>query len=852
MQFNEKLKKLRAEKGVSQSELAEKIYVSRSAVAKWENGLGLPSRESLNLLAEFFNVDKNELLSDPETAHVIINKNHTLSKQKLWIMALVVLSCVLIVVAAVLIPLALKKPAPTPEPTYIRELIFETEKDTENLNVKNYADDVISTDKYFAPSRILTYDSNFLIVPIPNFLIKYTYGDDIYYTEVKNRDVSWPVSENCEVKYSTKGDYIYVLPADEPYGEKTEYCINFAVEDMRLSIKIKQEPIRIETIDIELDSTSMAEVKLGDKLRIYTHILPINTDNKLLTFKIDKIVRPNGIPYGGPLDKFAEFPSYMSSYGENFVYYIEPKIEIEPGSEIYFYAMAEHDNVYSNILKVRVARVQIDDIFLASDNSSSVVAGSTIIFTPVASPSNATFNIIGEQFEVTLATPEMATLVCLDGHYYLTATTDETKLFQKITVLISTPEKYSKLFYWTIENQPIEVSLYNADNGKMLEKSFFMEKGSSMRFAAATYPDYYTCVNTQFTYKSYYPESFFTVSDDGKTLTVAENAPGGMRIYLTVSARIETAYGNSIYYTFNYTITVPNVQLEGITLKPNSERLIKGEYLDFTYEYFPANADVDLAGMAISMLDKVTGVKVISGAVDRVFTYDTAVGGTKASFEAAYNTKNGLVKSNIVTLTVQNIPVTDVMFGIETFKVVLGETYPLALRFNTGADITSVQYKLLDTVGGVYFTNKDNLFVAPDAAVGTKFKIQADVDGVESNIINLEIVESPQPEQVFEISRGTFCPMKNTYYPAAKANSVKFILVEDVYDVYILNLPEEQFDRILSVQSYAATGTIFHVTAIIDGVADRVLTFKIVEPPEEQSITVTTIIQAEEFKRHGY
>ena len=39
MQFNERLKELRLKKGISQAELAKAIFVSRSAVAKWENGL---------------------------------------------------------------------------------------------------------------------------------------------------------------------------------------------------------------------------------------------------------------------------------------------------------------------------------------------------------------------------------------------------------------------------------------------------------------------------------------------------------------------------------------------------------------------------------------------------------------------------------------------------------------------------------------------------------------------------------------------------------------------------------------------------------------------------------------------
>ncbi|MCH5162234.1 MAG: helix-turn-helix transcriptional regulator [Clostridiales bacterium] len=82
MQFNEKLKKLRGEKGVSQSELAESIYVSRSAVAKWENGLGLPSNESLRLLCEYFDVSKEDLYSDAPTEKVIVQKNKIISRSR--------------------------------------------------------------------------------------------------------------------------------------------------------------------------------------------------------------------------------------------------------------------------------------------------------------------------------------------------------------------------------------------------------------------------------------------------------------------------------------------------------------------------------------------------------------------------------------------------------------------------------------------------------------------------------------------------------------------------------------------------------------------------------------------------
>ena len=56
MQFHERLKEYRKNQGLTQEELAEKLHVSRSAVAKWENGLGLPSDDSLDDIAALFGV----------------------------------------------------------------------------------------------------------------------------------------------------------------------------------------------------------------------------------------------------------------------------------------------------------------------------------------------------------------------------------------------------------------------------------------------------------------------------------------------------------------------------------------------------------------------------------------------------------------------------------------------------------------------------------------------------------------------------------------------------------------------------------------------------------------------------
>ena len=66
MEFNKKLQELRRQKGMTQEELAEKIYVSRTAVSKWESGRGYPNIESLKALSKFYSVSIDDLLSGEE------------------------------------------------------------------------------------------------------------------------------------------------------------------------------------------------------------------------------------------------------------------------------------------------------------------------------------------------------------------------------------------------------------------------------------------------------------------------------------------------------------------------------------------------------------------------------------------------------------------------------------------------------------------------------------------------------------------------------------------------------------------------------------------------------------------
>ena len=61
--FAETLKRLRTEQGLSQAQLAGQVYVTRSTVARWENGSRLPDAAMINRLAQNLGVDVNALLN---------------------------------------------------------------------------------------------------------------------------------------------------------------------------------------------------------------------------------------------------------------------------------------------------------------------------------------------------------------------------------------------------------------------------------------------------------------------------------------------------------------------------------------------------------------------------------------------------------------------------------------------------------------------------------------------------------------------------------------------------------------------------------------------------------------------
>ena len=74
MTLGEKIKEARKQCGLSQEQLAEKMSVSRSAIAKWETDKGLPDIDNLKVLAGFLNVSVDYLLDDGERIDELVTR----------------------------------------------------------------------------------------------------------------------------------------------------------------------------------------------------------------------------------------------------------------------------------------------------------------------------------------------------------------------------------------------------------------------------------------------------------------------------------------------------------------------------------------------------------------------------------------------------------------------------------------------------------------------------------------------------------------------------------------------------------------------------------------------------------
>lgn len=567
MQFNEKLKKLRSGKGVTQAELAEKVYVSRSAVAKWESGLGLPSGESLATLAEFFGVDKSELLSDPETESVIINKNSALSKQKLWIIALVALSCVLIVVAAILIPFAVKN-----SNTVKRELIFATERDIDTSEIIIYTDSQLNADNYFAPTRTFAIPAGMNVVELPQLLIKVTRKGQVSFEKI-SADPTFTYSDQIYIYKHTDGEFYGTL-RDTSLDDCTG-CLNIKVNGLCLSVKILRASSPVESIDISL-LFGGNKIGLSLSTELKADITPSNAPHKSYSYVIEKITHSNGVIYSAPLSKYA----YVDG---NTLYTTE---YIDVGAKIYLYAETDVEKVKSNTLAIEVERVEVMRIDFENSEwlFNSITSGEWLHVNLKFFPEYATINVKNEEFNVAV-TPDIASVEKTANGFILCASDKRSDIGKRITVEVSTPEGYSRVWYYDIEGIRVQnVVVINADTGLELDDVTEISYGASLNLQAVITPAdaYYTDIHFRFSTQPGIKQwEHVKVTTDGK-MTFSCELPVSPETYLTVLS--------GAVISKEYKIIMKPITVERVELSAESQYITSYSRTRLSVSIFPENA----------------------------------------------------------------------------------------------------------------------------------------------------------------------------------------------------------------------------------------------------------------------
>lgn len=81
MEFKEKIQNLRSKHNLTQEQLSEKLYVSRTAISKWESGKGYPNIDTLKDISKLFNVTIDDLLSSEEIINIAKEEQKINSKK---------------------------------------------------------------------------------------------------------------------------------------------------------------------------------------------------------------------------------------------------------------------------------------------------------------------------------------------------------------------------------------------------------------------------------------------------------------------------------------------------------------------------------------------------------------------------------------------------------------------------------------------------------------------------------------------------------------------------------------------------------------------------------------------------
>ncbi len=235
MKFSERLKDFRKQNNITQQELADKLFVSRSAIAKWEQDRGLPSEDILQKISELIGIPIEELIPEKELRAITIENNNKLNRQKFnfkVLFSILLASIILLSIVFSVVLTGLKNDNPPPKEgsatAFCRAEVHGEILTLENhkaplvfsVNVNLNDTSIEYLDKYGYPSSLKNVKTGYKLK------FAYTYSEDQEQIRTFGKVTGiYLIDDYVHGELITKG---FFLSTSEYTGDKVPiYCPNF-------------------------------------------------------------------------------------------------------------------------------------------------------------------------------------------------------------------------------------------------------------------------------------------------------------------------------------------------------------------------------------------------------------------------------------------------------------------------------------------------------------------------------------------------------------------------------------------------------------------------------------------------
>lgn len=245
--FKNKIKDLRIENNYTQEELANKIHISRQSISKWENGLSYPTKQSIELICEIFNVKISDLLDEEELALMSIDNysNIKTKNRSLFLyVSIGLVSLIIVIISSIIIfnnRLNNLSGVPTlPKVPLTETVVGYAILDADGLeHYRNYDDKYVAFDNF-----IESKDYPFEYIKLYNN-IKTLHDNKIYYSTTDYSENKETIFSKIFIKDTNNSNYlnityiIYNIESNNYYlefdtnniylGNLSKYSRNFSI-----------------------------------------------------------------------------------------------------------------------------------------------------------------------------------------------------------------------------------------------------------------------------------------------------------------------------------------------------------------------------------------------------------------------------------------------------------------------------------------------------------------------------------------------------------------------------------------------------------------------------------------------